>query len=141
MKINLTPIIDIVFLLIIFLIVVYSGIDAENFEVAVPDNCSFAQKQTDTHRPVTITAFKKPSSSSVIFAIGSETIESTQNSPLQITSWLVRKINSSIQGNSCKTLSLRVDKSLDYYDTQNILAAVAASNAENIELATIRLGP
>ena len=36
MKFNMTPIIDIVFLLIIFLIVVCQGIDAENFDVAVP---------------------------------------------------------------------------------------------------------
>lgn len=138
MKINLTPIIDIVFLLIIFLIIVYRGIDAENFEVAIPDNCGFAQKQTDPHNPVTITTFSTPGSS-VVFAIGSETIESPQNSSLQITSWLVRKINSSIQENSCKTLSLRIDRDIDYRHAQHILAAVAASNAENLELAATKL--
>ncbi len=40
---NMTPIIDIVFLLIIFFLVVCQFIEAENFPVAVPDGCEFTQ--------------------------------------------------------------------------------------------------
>ncbi|MCK4888036.1 MAG: biopolymer transporter ExbD, partial [Planctomycetes bacterium] len=39
---NMTPIVDIVFLMIIFFLVVFQFIDAENFPVNVPDNCDYA---------------------------------------------------------------------------------------------------
>ena len=43
---SITPMIDVVFLLIIFFLVVCKFIEAENFPVEIPDNCQFAQKNT-----------------------------------------------------------------------------------------------
>ena len=50
---NMTPIIDIVFLLIIFFLVVCQFIEAENFPVAVPDGCEFAQSEFEPGEQVT----------------------------------------------------------------------------------------
>ena len=50
---NMTPIIDIVFLLIIFFLVVCQFIEAENFPVTVPDDCEFAQSDSEPGGQVT----------------------------------------------------------------------------------------
>ena len=74
MKFNLTPIIDIVFLLIIFLVVVCRQIDAENFEISLPDKCQFAQAQADNSTGlITITVTRDSGGKYIIFAVGSPT--------------------------------------------------------------------
>ena len=139
MKFNMTPIIDIVFLLIIFLVVVCQQIDAENFEVAVPDQCGFAQeKQQDVGRFPTITVMKQGREKTVVFAVGAEKTTFSENEHL--SDWLTERINAQLQqqNSSEKIVSLRIDKDIDYSCAQYALAAVAQSDATDIHLATLR---
>jgi len=67
---NMTPIIDIVFLLIIFFLVVCQFIEAENFPVAVPDDCEFAQSDSEPGAQVTTVTVMKTGAERSAFAIG-----------------------------------------------------------------------
>jgi len=71
---NMTPIIDIVFLLIIFFLVVCQFIEAENFPVTVPDNCQFAQSEPDPGAQLTTVTVMKTTEDEVDFAVGSEKV-------------------------------------------------------------------
>jgi len=139
MKINLTPIIDIVFLLILFLIVVHQRIDAENFPLNVPDNCSFARQiQSDISSRPTVSAFNDHNDQTVVFAVGPETVKMTLSKPGSITNWLKNKMNENLHQKNSKTLCLRIDKAVIYKDAQHVIAAAAASNAETIQLSAVK---
>jgi len=77
---NMTPIIDIVFLLIIFFLVVCQFIEAENFPVVVPDNCDNAVPAGPT-RPqmTTVTVTTIPGSDVCLYAVGSTVITPPAN--------------------------------------------------------------
>ncbi|NIA16981.1 MAG: hypothetical protein GWO86_01405 [Planctomycetes bacterium] len=139
MKFNMTPIIDIVFLLIIFLVVVCRQIDAENFDVAVPDKCRFAQPVAENPTAtITVTVARDAENGELIFAVGSE--PTTASVTTDITAWLTKKINQQLSSLSAatKTLSLRIDKDVRYFNAQKVLAAVAGSNAVKIQLVTLK---
>lgn len=139
MKVNMTPIIDIVFLLIIFLVVVCQQIDAENFEVSVPDECNFAQEnRRDIGRFTTITIMKQGPEKNVVFAVGAEKTVLSENENL--SAWLIERINAQLKQRKGreKIVSLRIDKDITYGCAQYALAAVAQSDATDIQLATLR---
>ena len=139
MKFNMTPIIDIVFLLIIFLVVVCQQIDAENFEVSVPDDCGFAQeKRQDIGRFTTVTVMKNHQENRVVFAVGAEKAVLSESENL--SNWLAERINVQLHQRESreKIVSLRIDKDITYDYAQYALAAVAQSNATDIQLATLR---
>ena len=135
----MTPIIDIVFLLIIFLVVVCRQIDAENFEVCVPDKCQFAQPQADNSTGLTtITVTRARDGKDIIFAVGAEQINTFI--PTDIISWLTEKINRQLKSSPAaeKTICLRIDKDISYSHAQKALAAVAQSAATKIQIATLK---
>ena len=139
MKFNMTPIIDIVFLLIIFLVVVCRQIDAENFDVTVPDKCRFAQPIADNATGITtVTIARNAENGQIIFAVGSE--RTTTSLTTDITAWLTKKINQQLPPTTAatKTLSLRIDKDISYFHAQKALAAVAQSKAAKIQLAALK---
>lgn len=139
MKFNMTPVIDIVFLLIIFLVVVCRQIDAENFDVTVPDKCSFAQPVADNQTGITtITVAKDAENGQLIFALGAE--RTTALLTTDITAWLIQKINQQLKNSpaATKTICLRIDKDISYFHAQKALAAIAQSNAAKIQLATLK---
>src|SRR4030042_3055635 len=73
---NMTPVIDIVFQLIIFFALVCKFIEAENFEVTVPDSCKFAQKQEQVDAGAVTVTVMKTSQGRVEFAVGAEKVSS-----------------------------------------------------------------
>ena len=141
MKFNMTPIIDIVFLLIIFLVVVCRQIDAENFDVSVPDKCAFAQPTPNNSTGLsTITVMKDGESGEIIFAVGAE--KTSHSLSADVAGWVVEKINQQLKNSPAvtKTVCLRIDKDISYFYAQQALAAVAQSNAEKIQFATLKSG-
>ena len=134
---NLTPVIDIVFQLIIFFVLVCRFIEAENFEVIVPDNCKFAQKQEQAESGTITVTVMKTSKGSVEFAVGAEKISSDFE---VVPQKLARLINSRIKGvPTCERLvTLRVDKTIGFGDAQYALAGIAESDAAEIRLATFK---
>jgi biopolymer transport protein ExbD len=136
MKLNLTPIIDVVFQLIIFLIIVYQRIDAENFRLDVPQQCTYAYNNKNERTPATVSVFLNPSDGKITFAVGAE--KCPFQSPTDVINWLVFYINKETSEKNLKTLRLRIDKTIKFHNAQLVLAAAAKSNATTLEISTIK---
>jgi len=138
-RFNMTPIIDVVFLLIIFFMLVCQFIVAENFPVAVPDECQFAQDKTDkSARLTTVTVMKNTADGTVSFAVGSQKIIAQDGSG--IVDGLTKAIESQLTNVPTlqKTVDLRIDKDISFAYSQYALAAIARSSAANIRLAALK---
>ena len=133
---NMTPVIDIVFLLIIFFALVFKFIEAENFPVAVPDNCNFAQNSAQQSAPTTITVIKDQTGSSD-FAVGSEKVSMANYSevPSKLADLIDERLKTTTND---KTITLRIDKDIPYSQAQFALAGIARSSATDIRLAVIK---
>ena len=138
MSFNMTPIIDIVFLLIIFFLVVCQFIEAENFPVTVPDGCEFAQSDSEPGGQVTTVTVMRTNTERVTFAVGSEKI--TASSYADIVEGLARLIDIRLRNlpPERRVVTLRVDKDICFAEAQYALAAVAQSSATDIQLATLK---
>ena len=133
---NMTPIIDIVFLLIIFFLVICRFIESENFPVNVPNGCEYAQDGRNRGQ-ATVTVMKTDRERS-IFAVGSEKIIASSNS--EIVEDIAGLIDIHLKDLPVerRIVTLRVDKDVCYADAQYALAAIAVSSAKDVQLATIK---
>ena len=136
----MTPIIDIVFLLIIFFLVVCQFIEAENFPVAVPDGCHFAQSVPDYRAQVTTVTVMNSAKGGADFAVDSQKIDSANYA--DIVDKLAGLIDVQLMylpaGN--RVVTLRIDKDVCFADAQYALAGIAASSATDIQLAVLKDG-
>lgn len=134
---NMTPIIDIVFLLIIFFLVVFQFIDAENFPVNLPDNCEYAlddQEQSQALTTVTVLQVKDQ----VDFAVGAEKVSSLDKADIaeKLAELINIQLESALPGQ--RKVILRIDKEICFSDAQYALAGVSQSIADDIQLATFK---
>ncbi|MHC4461147.1 MAG: ExbD/TolR family protein [Planctomycetota bacterium] len=138
MSFNMTPIIDIVFLLIIFFLVVCQFIEAENFPVTVPDGCEFAQSDSEAGAQVTTVTVMKTTEERIDFAVGSEKISTS--SYADIVDRIAELIDVRLRDlpPERRIVTLRVDKGICFGEAQYALAAVAQSSATDIQLAVSR---
>jgi len=138
MSFNMTPIIDIVFLLIIFFLVVCQFIEAENFPVTVPDGCEFAQSDSEPGAQVTTVTVMKTTEERIDFAVGSEKISTSSYADI------VEKIAELIDARlrdlppERRVVTLRIDKGICFGEAQYALAGIAASSATDIQLAILK---
>ena len=136
---NMTPLIDIVFLLIIFFLVVCQFIEAENFAVAVPDGCVFATTASEpgAQGTTTITVMKTSAGKSA-FAVGSEKIPASEGSDL--TEQIARLVDYGLRNlpSDRRIVTLRVDRDVCFAQAQYALAAIAQSSATDIQLAVLK---
>jgi len=148
---NMTPIIDIVFLLIIFFLVVCQFIEAENFPVAVPDGCEFAQSDAEPGVQVTTVTVIRTAEGKSDFAVGSEKITAssyagsskTQKSAFEgpdIVKKLAELIDVSLKNlpPHRRVVTLRIDRDVCFAEAQYALAGVAASSATEVKLAAFK---
>lgn len=133
---NMTPIIDIVFLLIIFFMIVCTFIVAENFEVTVPDDIDSARPADTAAKGTTVTVMFDEAGQ-VAFAIGAELIDTSSRN--QIAGDIAAAIDRQMQTLSAdqRTVTLRIDKDILFENTQYALAGISQSTATDIKLAVI----
>ena len=135
---NMTPIIDIVFLLMIFFMVVCRFIEAENFPVAVPDECEYAQNNSEPgSRIVTLTVMKTLEDRNG-FAVGSEKV--VYDDYDELIGRLSRLIDTQLKDQPAegRIVTLRIDRDIPFAEAQYALAAVAQSTATDIQLAALK---
>jgi len=137
-SVNMTAIIDIVFLLIIFFLVVCQFIEAENFDVDVPDDCEFAQNQHPDQQPFTTVSVIRNAGGPAIFAVGSEKITASDYNG--VVEKLAGMINTRLAFLPVeqKVVTLRIDRDTPFAKAQYALAAVALSNATEVQFATLK---
>ncbi|AQT68421.1 protein TolR [Anaerohalosphaera lusitana] len=134
---DLTPIIDIVFLLIIFFMIVCTFISAENFEVEIPDDIETAQDaQVDPPQTVTLTAMLEDGE--VVYAVGSARISVPASGELlgSLTDQLDAQLAKLPEDK--RLVDLRIDKDIPYKYCQNVLAAINRSSASKINIAVTK---
>ena len=135
---NMTPIIDIVFLLIIFFLVVCQFIEAENFPVAVPDGCEFAASDAGRRAQITTVTVMKTAEDKVDFAVGAEKIAALSGADIVDRLAELIDVRLSDLPPERRVVTLRIDKGVCFVDAQYALAGVAASSATDIQLAVLR---
>jgi biopolymer transport protein ExbD len=135
---NMTPVIDIVFQLIIFFALVFKFIEAENFPVTVPDGCGYAQSEVETQTASTTVSVIKTDGETSDFAVGSEKVSASNYG--EVADKLAGLINERLKTlpSDGRTVTLRIDKDVSYAEAQYALAALAASDATDIRLAVIK---
>ncbi len=143
---NMTPIIDVVFLLIIFFMLVCQFIVAENFEVDVPDRISSAQRAEDTQAVRTaIVTVMLDEQGQPRYAVGSRIIDvpTTGGEPTAAAA-IITAIAAAIDNQLAslpperRVVTLRNDKSVEFRYTKYILAALGQSSATYVKWAVIK---
>lgn len=135
---NMTPLVDIVFLLIIFFMVVSRFIEAENFDVAVPDGCDFAQSDIETRSQVTTVTIVKTGEGELVFAVDAEKISvfGYDNLVQRLAELIDSRLVDLPLDN--RIVTLRIDKDICFSRAQYALAGIAASSATDIRLAALK---
>ncbi len=136
---NMTPMIDVVFLLIIFFMLVCQFIIAENFEVVVPDKIDNSLiKDSSTEKSSTVTAMLNDDGS-VLYAVGSAKLADNDQ---DIATTLEDMINKNIEGlakdGGKKIVNLRISDQMKFSDYKYVLIAVSKSNAQDMQLAVFK---
>jgi biopolymer transport protein ExbD len=138
MSLNLTPVIDIVFQLIIFFAVTCQFIEAENFPVTVPDNCKFAKTGDQPGAQITTVTLMTDGRGRSDFAVGSEKIEASNYEKMadRLTVLLDAQLKDLPAEN--RVVTLRIDKDVPFAEAQYALVGIAKSTATDIRLAAMK---
>jgi len=134
---DMTPIIDVVFLLIIFFMLVAQFIAAEQFKVSVPDEIATAQAQpVEEKQSLTITVMPD-TEQGVTCAIGSEKLDPVQGKDMKML--ITAAINDYLDTNKSAdpTVRLRCDRAVPFGQVKYILSGIAQSRAENLDWAVL----
>lgn len=138
-SLNMTAVIDIVFLLIIFFLVVSQFVETEDLPVTVPDGCEFAQDDDQTSHAAVLTVMNK-AEEEITFAVGSDEITPQDASLLPgVVETLAELIDARLRDlpPENRIVTLRIDKDIPFSHSQYALAAVAQSTATDIRLAAL----
>lgn len=134
---DMTPVIDVVFLLIIFFMLVFQFKTTEQFDVALPDKIGSAQPDpTALAQAITLTVMRKDGH--ICYAVGSEIL------PGQDKELLKRMMISAINGRPQATpaasdmVNLRCDKTVSYGDVRPVIEALAQSTAGTVIWTVLR---
>ena len=135
---NMTPVIDVVFLLIIFFMLVCQFIVAENFEVTVPDDIESASVFDNSSKRITTVTVMLDETGAASYAVGAENIDSEKTS--DISGAIAKKIDTQLQliPSQPKIVCLRIDRDIPYRDSQYALAGISRSTATEIKLAVVK---
>ena len=132
---NITPIIDIVFLLMIFFVVVSRFIETNSLGIKTPDLCDFANSKKTVSPASAILSIASSPPGDVSFFIDSQKIQAESTQDFQLT--LTSKINEKIQTSPNKdhTIVFKADQDAIFEDIELGLLALSQSNAEKVKLA------
>lgn len=135
---NMTAVIDIVFLLILFFLVVCQFIEAENFEVSVTDNCEFAEEKADVQTQMATVTVMKNEEGEIDFAVGPDEIAAFNRN--EAVTKIAQSIDSYLLSlpSDDRIVILRIDKDVCFADAKYALAGIAQSQAVNIQLAVLK---
>jgi len=137
-RFNMAAIIDIVFLLIIFFMLVCQFIAAENFQVAVPDDIDSADHSELSAEQTTTVTVMFDKAGGVSYAVGAEKIDDSGTAG--ICSAISEAIDKQLQNLPIerRVVCLRIDKDICYSYSQYALAGIDQSSATDIKLAVMK---
>ena len=142
---NMTSMIDVVFLLIIFFMLVCQFIVQENYDLDIPDNVPGAvvPDQPDKNA-ITVSVFHGSSATDVKYAVRSRQFDPAvppyKNNPHQLITDMAEEIKVEAKKKIGDLVYLRADKSLTYGQVHKALLALSQAGASRIQLAAYRTG-
>jgi biopolymer transport protein ExbD len=131
--VDLTPVIDVVFLLIIFFMLVCQFMAAEQFAVAVPEDIQTGKPTNERYVPVTVTVMRDEQKS--VCAVGSQRLANVKGQDLSML--ITSAVNEGLAGSDEKTVRLRCDKEVPFGEVKYILSGISNSQAEQLDWAVV----
>jgi len=135
--VNLTPVIDIVFLLIVFFMVIAKFIEAESFDIAVPRGCGAAVVRDEGPGQLTTVTVMRRDNGGVDYAVGPDVIEGGGEETVGRLAAMIEARLARVGGGR-RVVSLRVDEGIDYARAQYALAAITQSSATDVQMAVLK---
>lgn len=132
---DMTPVIDVVFLLIIFFMLACQFIAAERFKVEVPDQVASSVPSSAAERFLTLTV-APDESGGTLYAVGSERVRI--DNPADIPAIFAAGIDAYFQAagsSESRTVRLRCDRSASFGQVRPVLEGIAQSCATDVDWA------
>lgn len=154
---NLTPMIDVVFILITFFMLICRTIGQENYKMTIPDQCTEAELPEQSEEQVFTVSVFFPSASlesggaegsgeepGPVYAVRAEVFdpqsaEYRENPDLLIAD-MAAQISQAAKKKQADMVHLRADKNLTYGQVQPVLEALAQAQIRTVRLAAYRVG-
>jgi biopolymer transport protein ExbD len=131
---DLTPFVDVIFLLIIFFMLVCQFFADELFDVSLPDKIASVE-EFESRPLLTITIMQKDGR--VSYAAGADILPG--NEPQLLERMIASAIDSrQVKAGQEKIICLRCDKQVPFAQVRPVLEGIAKSSAEKVQWATIK---
>jgi len=130
--VDLTPVIDVVFLLIIFFMLVCQFMAAEQFAVEVPEDIRTAGA-ANAEQAVTVTVMMD--GQEAVCAVGAQRLADVGGKDLAIL--ITSAVNEGLAGSDDKTVRLRCDRQVPFGEVKHILSGISNSCAEELDWAVV----
>ena len=149
MQFNMTAMIDVVFLLIIFFMLICQFIVQENYELVLPDDCASATVPDKLDRnAVTVSVVARDataapqSNNNVIYAVRAAEFDPLAPKYQQQPGALLEDMAQAIRQDTARReealVHLRADSSLTYGQVQQVLMALSQAQVREVQLAAFR---
>jgi biopolymer transport protein ExbD len=148
LQFHLTAMIDVIFILITFFMLICRSIGRENFKLTLPDDCPTAvvADQPDQNA-ITVSVFPSPDRQSpqpsVLYAVRDHPYDLQndiyQGDPFLLIDAMTEHLTREAQLKGDSLVYLRADKNLTYGDVQNALLALARARIKTVHLAAYRI--
>ncbi len=149
-SLNLTAMIDVVFILITFFMLIFRSIGQENYKLSLPTGCPAAvipEQQDDSG--VTVSVFRPTQASEtagqaapVVYAVRREifdpTSEAYRDQPGDLVADMADQIARQVGRRSDDLVHLRADKDMTYGQVQQVLLALSRARVKTVQLAAYR---
>jgi len=151
---NMTPLIDVVFLLIIFFMLICQFIAQENYKLVVPDDCPTAITSDRFDRDaITVSVFPAPqvaaeaasgadADPAVLYAVRAQQFDPAAQryraNPDKLVAEMAQQIKQNAAHRESDLVYLRADKDLTYGNVQNVLLALAQAEIGSVQIAAYR---
>ena len=140
LQFNMTAMIDVVLLLVIFFMLICQFITRENFILNLPDNVTAAlAPQRNDPTAITVSVFYAPDSKNVLYAVRAKSFDPQSAAYLQnknqLTDDLAAAITLETKQKPQSLVHLRADKDLNYEDVQPALLALAKAGVTTLRFA------
>lgn len=145
---NMTAMIDVVFLLIIFFMLICQYIVRENYKLVIPDDCAAAVVPDHLDRnAITVSVFPKSGrdgNSDILYAVRALEYDPQQDGyrqePGRLIEDMSRQIAVEARRKEDALIYLRADKDLSYGQVQKALLALSRAQIHKVQVAAFR-GP
>jgi len=134
---NITPVIDIIFLLIVFFVLDFQFFGNDSDNVELPDKCDFAKPCQQALPDAAAVVVTETEFGKIQYSVNNQKMDSVNHQLLvqQMTTTIDNRIKDLPK--ESRIVILRIDRNLDFSNARYAIDAVSASTATKIKIATL----